>query len=272
MAAEYPSVMRQITGIASDRPLILCYHAVSDAFDSGLAVTRDRMRHHMRILTERGHRSVTLGELERMRQRGVDTSDCVAITFDDGYKSMLTARDLLSEFGFVGTVFVLPPTIGSGRPLRWPGIEKWADGPEAREFVPLDWSEVETLRGSGWEIGSHTLSHKKLTDLTADRVDDELGRSREMLIERLGACATVAYPYGDANDEIADAARRAGYEAGATLSPWHTRDTSFLRPRIGIFHRDSDRRFRWKIAGWTRSVRALPQIVTQRGESVGNTP
>lgn len=238
-------------------PLALCYHAVSERLGSELAVTPGQLRRQMAALAEAGYRSVTFTELERLRAGGHDTTAVVAVTFDDGYASMLTAREILDEVGFVGTVFVLPPAVGSGRPLRWRGIERLADGPHGAELLPLDWDGVRTLHSGGWEIGSHTLTHPHLTDVNDEQLAAELGDSRAALGERLGECTSLAYPYGAANARVAAAAAAAGYECATTLTRWHRRDTPHRRPRVGIYLGDDERRFAVKIAPWSRTARAL---------------
>jgi peptidoglycan/xylan/chitin deacetylase (PgdA/CDA1 family) len=116
----------------------------------------------------------------------------VVVTFDDGYRSNLLARDILRDVGYPATVFVLPTFTESRRLLQWPGVDHWARSPHADEMRPLSWDEIETLRGDGWEIGAHTLTHPVLTTLDDGRLDEELGRSKAALEERLGSCETVA--------------------------------------------------------------------------------
>jgi peptidoglycan/xylan/chitin deacetylase (PgdA/CDA1 family) len=245
-------------------PLILCYHAVSDSFDSALAVKRDRLREQVELLAGRGYEFLTYTELERRRIAGTARPSQAALTFDDGYESTLIAADVLAEFGVPGTVYVLPPMIGHDSPLSWPGISHWTQGPTAVELKPMDWDQLGRLAERGWEIGSHTLTHPRLPTLPGDSLAVELAESRAQLIERLGRCDSVAYPYGNADRRVADAARAAGYESGTTLSKWHTADDPMLRPRVGIYLRDDLRRFKLKIARWSRAVRRLPALAPAR--------
>ena len=53
----------------------------------------------------------------------------MAITFDDGYRSVLElALPILEELGVPATLFVPTDYIGSERPMSWPGIERWTGG------------------------------------------------------------------------------------------------------------------------------------------------
>lgn len=241
-----------------NKPLVLCYHAVSNSLDCELAVTEKQLRLQMQVLVEHGYVAATLSDLEQKRRTGEDVSRVVAVTFDDGYHSMTRAQSILDEVGFVATVFVLPPTIGSTSPLRWPGIEPWADGPMSGELVPLTWGQLDGLRDGGWEVGAHTMTHPKLPQISDQQLASELADSRELLVEHFGDCQAIAYPYGLANRSVAEAAAAAGFTTGTTLSAWHSNDEPLLRPRVGIYQHDHDRRFRAKIAPWSRKLRAVP--------------
>lgn len=218
----------------------------------------------MRILAEAGFQSVTDSEMERRRAHGHDCSRLVSVSFDDGYESTPAARDILAEFGFVGTVYVLPTLIGTAEPMRWRGIERWADGPDRDELVPMSWAQVEDLAASGWEIGAHTLTHPDLTALDDDELDHELRGSRELIVRRLGACEAVAYPYGLADDRVARAASAAGFGTGTTLPGWIRHDEPLLRPRLGIYRGDTSWRYRVKISRPLRSIRSLPLRLARR--------
>jgi peptidoglycan/xylan/chitin deacetylase (PgdA/CDA1 family) len=115
-------------------------------------------------------------------------------------------------------------------------------------MTPLGWDGLEALKGAGWEIGSHTVTHPKLPEASGERLAEELGASRDTISARLGSCETIAYPYGLADERVAAAAGRAGYLAGVTLTPAHRADEPLLRPRIGLNRRDTGMRLRTKLS------------------------
>ena len=86
----------------------------------------------------------------------------------------------------------------------------------------MDWDDVRRLHKLGFEIGSHTVSHPILTRVAAGRLDSELAESKRHIEEQTGAaCNTIAYPNGgprDVSEAVFGAARRAGYQAGFTIS------------------------------------------------------
>ena len=104
------------------------------------------------------------------------------------------------------------------------------------------------LRDRGWEVGSHTVTHALLTEVDDARLAAELADSRRAIVERLGACATLAYPYGIADARVAAAARSAGYLAACTLTGAHVEDEPLRRPRVGMTSADTGRRLRAKLS------------------------
>lgn len=68
--------------------------------------------------------------------------------------------------------------------------------------------QIRGLQDAGWEIMSHTLSHPRLTSLSAAELDHELSRSRELL-EGVGVnVANIVYPYNSNNSQVRSAAAR----------------------------------------------------------------
>lgn len=105
--------------------LVLCYHGVSHHWPSILAVTPDRLRGQLEFLVRHGYSGVTFSEIVA----GEVPAKAVAITFDDGYRSVLDhGFPVLSEFGFPGTVFVPTSLVGLSGPMSWPGIDNWVGG------------------------------------------------------------------------------------------------------------------------------------------------
>ena len=236
--------------------LVLCYHAVSERFPAPLSVTPECLERQLGTLLRRGFRGATFHEA--VTRPGVRT---LAVTFDDAYLSVLDlARPVLDRLGVPATVFV--PTDYPDRPDRamaWPGIEQWIGGEHEHELRPMSWDQIGELADAGWEIGSHTRSHPHLTKVDDARLEDELAGSRAVCEQRLGRpCLTIAYPYGDYDARIAEAAGRAGYEAAGTLPVKLSPRRALEWPRVGIYHGDDERRFALKVSRPLRALRATP--------------
>jgi peptidoglycan/xylan/chitin deacetylase (PgdA/CDA1 family) len=78
-------------------------------------------------------------------------------------------------------------------------------------------ADVRALADAGFEIGFHTLRHDALTELDDVRLEAALCDGRARLEEVVGRpITTIAYPHGKADERVAAAARRAGFETGFT--------------------------------------------------------
>jgi peptidoglycan/xylan/chitin deacetylase (PgdA/CDA1 family) len=250
--------------------LVLAYHAVSPGWPAPLAATPEDLEAHLDVLERRGYRGVTFRDAVHGRHRG----NVVAITFDDGCRSVLElALPRLEARGFPATVFVPTAFVGSGRPMRWPGVSQWADGPHARELVCLDWPDLRLLAERGWEVGSHTHRHPALTRLDDRRLEEELRISRDRCAAEMGAeCDSIAYPYGAHDPRVVDAARRAGYRSACTLTGVLHAAAPLRWPRIGIYRDEGARRFTVKIARVTRTARRSPLVYRVLGKDEEGLP
>jgi peptidoglycan/xylan/chitin deacetylase (PgdA/CDA1 family) len=236
--------------------LVLCYHAVSPTWPTALSLTPERLSEQVHHLAGRGWRGTTFTDLVT----GRPAPRSVAVTFDDGYRSVLElARPILDEVGWPGTLYVPTDFIGREAPMAWPGIDEWLGGPHERELLPLGWDDLRALRAAGWEIGSHTRSHPHLTRTGDGELAGELAESRATCERELGdRCRSIAYPYGDVDERVARAAREAGYEAGAGLPPGRHVRSTMQWPRVGVYHDDDLRRFRLKASRAMRALQASP--------------
>jgi len=154
-----------------------------------------------------------------------DAGPGVALAFDDGCRSVLTAA--------------LPVLEGAAAPAHLFLCTGWVDGdlPERARmpaFPPLDWDGVLHLHRHGVAIESHTRGHPDLRGLDGDRVEDECERADEAIERRVGRRPRYfAYPYGrcDAGSRRVAASR---YAAAFTtrLAALSDADDPYRLPRI----------------------------------------
>jgi peptidoglycan/xylan/chitin deacetylase (PgdA/CDA1 family) len=233
--------------------LVLCYHGVSERWPAKLSTTPEKLERQLAMVVERGYRSVTFSEA----LSAPPSTKTVAITFDDGYRSVLElALPILSRLGLVATVFVVTGYVGREEPMSWPGVDEWLETEHAGELVSLSREQVSRLLEAGWEVGSHTRTHPRLTMLDDERLDEELRRAREDCERLFGRpCRAIAYPYGDVDDRVVAAAGEAGYSFAGALSSRLNVPRPLEWPRIGIYHGDDDARFKVKISPTVRRLR-----------------
>jgi len=228
--------------------LILGYHAVSEDWSSDISVTPAALEKQLTYLLRRGYRGARFSEAVINRSAG----RTVVVTFDDAYRSVLElALPILDRLGLPGTVFVPTRFAGGGVLASWSGVDIYLDGPDAHELAVMSWEELGRLSSLGWEIGSHTRSHPRLTQLEDRDLLEELVGSREDCEHGLGVpCRSVAFPYGDTDTRVVAMTDTAGYSAAAGLPRFRDlhQPATLNWPRIGIFYGDSQRRFRMKVA------------------------
>lgn len=254
LAHRLPWSQRQPSGDV----LVLCYHGVSERWPAALAVTPAQLEDQLRYLTGRGYRGATFSEAVSHSPR---SHNVVAVTFDDAYRSVFElARPILERYGVPGTVFVPTAQAGREQPMSWPGIDNWLGGPHESELIPMSWQQLRELADAGWELGSHTRTHPRLTTLDDELLATELGESRRELEQALGRpCATIAYPYGDEDPRVEAATAAAGYsEAAALPSPRLHPPAPYRWPRVGVYHDDDLKRFARKVSPAMRRMRSNP--------------
>jgi hypothetical protein len=88
------------------------------------------------------------------------------------------------------------------------------------EYSSATWDQLREMEAGGIEIGSHSVSHPILTNISASRLESELVESRRRLESELHhAVELFCYPNGDFNAEVRRAVASAGYRAAVTTSP-----------------------------------------------------
>lgn len=222
------------TDAAGHDRLVLGYHSVFEFGPSKLAVTSAALRRQLSSLVARGYEGVTFHDAVT----GTPVRPRLAVTFDDGELCVLDhGLPVLEELGLTATIFV--PVFRIGMPHY------------------LSWDDLSLLSAKGWEIGSHTVTHARLTELDEAELDDELRGSRELLEDRIGVpCRSIAYPYGAVDERVRAAAARAGFAAGC-VSDGRLRGADPLRwPRVGVDGRDLHIVFLAKTSVAGRATRA----------------
>ena len=201
-----------------------------------------------------GYRGATFSEVAGA---GEDRGKLLAVTFDDAFASVLSlARPILDRLGLTGTVFAVTSFADTGEPLRWPGVEHWAATEHAPELASMTWAQLRGLAADGWEVGSHSLTHPRLTSLGNEELARELSQSRARCSEAMGVeCTAIAYPYGAVDPRVVAATLAAGYRHGAALpARWHG-PRPLEHPRVGVYFPDGMGRFRIKVSPAGRRLR-----------------
>ena len=193
---------------------ILTYHHIGDVPPDypgrNLCVSPAHFEAQMGFLRRKGWSVVSLDAVRRELLGEIRLpAHAVAITFDDGTHSVLMhAIPILKRYGFSATVFVVTNQ-----------VQAQSGGTAPRDqFASLTRDELVTLSREGLTIGSHSQTHRRLTELSADECEQEVAGSKRSLECILGEPVHwFSYPYGNFNFQIIESVRRAGYHGAASV-------------------------------------------------------
>ena len=188
-------------------PQVLMYHSISqpEVDQDPLCTSPERFGAQMLYLKRHSLRGVSMRELYLALNAG-EAAGLVGVTFDDGYEDFLDAAvPTLEKLGFSATVFVVAGMLGSEN--------YWEHGGGPRPRLKLLGADgVREVSDRGMEIGSHTVTHPRLSGLDSETLIHEVEDSRQMLSEIVNAPVEgFSYPYGDLDGPAVRAARGAGY-------------------------------------------------------------
>lgn len=187
--------------------LVISVHDVADtdAVSSPWSVQQERLDRLVAELIRDGWNPIDLDDFSTAPVRSL------VITADDGRRgAMRWLRTAAGLFGLSATIFIVPAFIDQPRSI--PEHEQYS------EFTT--WDEIVALQEMGHTIGSHGLTHRRLTLLTRQEAKAELVESRHRLQARLGSeVRHVAAPYGNVDDDVVELARDAGYVTLSTTRP-----------------------------------------------------
>lgn len=273
---------------------VFTYHRVNDYGDPFFEALPTAVFERQMRLIARHYVVLPVEELVARLRSGTVPRNAVAITFDDGYRDVLThAAPILARYRLPATVFLATGFIGSNE-IPWydrlatalkfttasqvavPFSEEvlpletrearlralgrlqacWKELPEEDSREALDtllerlgagqpdrernaflgWDGVHALRGLGFSIGAHTVTHPILSRLSPERACTEIIESKRAIEARCGMSPRAfAYPNGgeaDYTPEVVEQVRRAGFDCAVTTrfglntartSPWELR-------------------------------------------------
>ena len=214
---------------------ILMYHQIDVPAPRGtqfrgLTVHPKSFARQMRWMHRLGYRGLSMRDLMPYL-RGEQTGKVFGITFDDGFRNVFThALPVLTELGFTSTNYLVAHQFDGGN--------VW-DAQNNVPFQPLmSIDEARAWSQAGQEVGSHTLDHVHLPELSIADARTQIFDSRRILSEVVDQEVTAfCYPYGHFRPEHAEMVAQAGYQNATTTRRGLAgeRDQPFLLPRVGIW-------------------------------------
>jgi peptidoglycan/xylan/chitin deacetylase (PgdA/CDA1 family) len=197
----------------SEEVPVLVYHDVVNSatpepgrFDQ---ISLMLFKEQMRYLHENGYTTISLDQLVSFMKGGAIPKKSIALSFDDGWKSITAIIPILKQYHFKASFFIFP---GKG---------------VVQPFY-MDWSDILAIaEDTDFQIESHTMTHPWAKDSnlvtwidgkTVGRgikeVEYELKESKDMVEKILRKKVKyLAWPCGLYNEKLIEIAKNAGYEA-----------------------------------------------------------
>lgn len=134
----------------------------------------------------------------------------VFLTFDDGFWDVFeNALKTLRENDFRAIQFLVADLLG-----------KTSEWQKASGEVPgklMDEAQIKDWLAAGQEIGSHTKTHPRLTQIPVSQAREEIFGSKKKLEDTFGmTVGHFCYPYGDWSPAVRDLVQEAGYKSACT--------------------------------------------------------
>ena len=193
------------------------------------------------LLAGAGYEAVTLGRVfDAWRGRATLPPRPIVLTFDDGYRSHVTAA--------------LPILAAQ----HWPGVLN-LDVSNLAPSWGIGVRGVRRLIAAGWAIDAHSMTHADLAAASGVALTREVSGSRREILRLFGVLPRFfCYPAGRYDAEAVAAVETAGYEGATTTEPGLARpDEPFTLARIRVDRGDG--------------AAGLAQKLTQAGLPVGPT-
>ncbi len=177
----------------------------------GLVVAPATFARHMAALNALGYQGKSMGDLLPYLN-GEKHGKVFGITFDDGYENNLRcALPVLKRYGFTSTCYVVANLVGKSN--------SWDLVRGVKQVPLMNVQELQAWVDAGQEVGSHTLSHANLEELSSAEQAVEIGQSKtqlEALVAQKGGVKHFCYPYGGLNKTAIQNVKAAGYLTATT--------------------------------------------------------
>ena len=239
---------------------ILIYHQIASHPSAAFrkyTVTPEAFAQQMKWLAWRRYAPIDLDALVDYRAgRRALPRRPIVITFDDGYQACAdNAAPILKAHGFTAVIFLVAGLAGE--------LSHWLLAERGVEYPIMGWDTARRLSAEGFHIGSHTVSHPRLSELPEARCRAELLTARQLISDQLGRNVRhLAYPFGLFNTRVRALAVEAGYQTACsvTIGFSTSADDLLALQRVPVLGSDSLFDFTWRL----QTARALGEWLDRK--------
>ncbi|MBE6050296.1 MAG: polysaccharide deacetylase family protein [Clostridium sp.] len=184
---------------------VLYYHSVLPDSEvttrNEVTISPENLKKQLSLVKELGYTTLTMSELNDYIVNNKEIpKKSILITFDDGYAdNYVHAFPILKELDMKATIFVISSGIDGGY------------------YMSSD--QLKDMVKYGIDIESHTVNHVHLNTLSYEEQLKELKDSKAT-IEKVTnkEVLSIAFPFGDFNNDTLKAATDAGYSVAFTTN------------------------------------------------------
>lgn len=221
------AIVNHVLGFVVPTPLpvfILCYHGFGEtSYPHNLSVSE--FAKQLDYLSSRLN-FVSLSDIvAHVKGKKSLSTPAVAITFDDGYESLLDIAPLVSRYHIRPTAFVMSDPAGVNRQQL------------ENELPLLTTKQIKNLMLKGWDIGLHTATHPDLRDLSKSEIVAEITTAKSRLEKQLSTTINYfAYPKGAYTKGAVEVVKKSGFKAAFSMDDNEISRGSdlYILSRIGI--------------------------------------
>lgn len=204
--------------------VVFSYHSVAKD-DWRFSVNPEVVKKQISYI-EKNFSIITLETLQKYIDGKIQiTTPSAVLTFDDGYKDILTLKDFFKKKNIKPALFVLANT----------KTPNWKELGTKRVFLTT--KEIQSLHKAGWEIGLHSATHANLITLSEKELQNEIVDAKKTLEKTLGfALKVFAYPRGKYNATVESYVKKANFKMALTMDDGIIKpNMNALRiPRVGV--------------------------------------
>ncbi len=152
---------------------IIYFHDIQDNVTSYIHASKIDFKDVMEFLNQNNYTSITLEEYYSWTKGEFKLPEKpVVIVFDDAFKGVYTnAYPIMKYFGYNGVLALLTDNVG--------------------EKIRMSYNESMLLYYQGWEIASHSKSHKNLLNSSEENRMEEFSQSKYIIYNNTGIMPTT---------------------------------------------------------------------------------
>jgi peptidoglycan/xylan/chitin deacetylase (PgdA/CDA1 family) len=230
---------------------VLAYHSVSND-GWRFSVNKKTLQKQISYL-QKHFDFISLETLQKyVEGKTIITKPSIILTFDDGYKDILTMQEFFKKKNIKPALFILGNT-------KKPNWKELGDNSAKRQFLTK--REILSLYRSGWEIGFHSSTHANLATLTETQLKEEIVLAKPLMEKELGIeIKYFAYPRGKYNEKVIQHVKKAKFKMALTMDDGIIKPSIPLLqvPRVGI---DGTHSFKEFTTTFSPSVVTLRKVI-----------